>query len=277
MAWAIGARAQPIEALFHQGLIFVRVGLTDTKGGRLSGLFLLDTGAQATVIDSRLAAAARLALGSALSLSTPGGAAPARRTGGVTLQLSGGPSAQVNAVVTDLSQTARAMGLPLAGVLGVDFLARFVVRLDYRAGALRLTAPSGSTPPGLGAPIRFDDLPYVAARARRGDQIAQGSFQIDTGSNTAVEFWAPFAAAAFPGVRGAPGEGVGVGGLDATLRGRIDALEVAGRAIADLTVNFADQAKPTDAGTDYAGVIGGPAWAGLALTLDFPARHLALD
>jgi len=218
------------------------------------------------VIDSRLAAAARLALGSALSLSTPGGAAPARRTGGVTLQLSGGPSAQVNAVVTDLSQTARAMGLPLAGVLGVDFLARFVVRLDYRAGAL-----------SLGAPIRFDDLPYVAARARRGDQIAQGSFQIDTGSNTAVEFWAPFAAAAFPGVRGAPGEGVGVGGLDATLRGRIDALEVAGRAIADLTVNFADQAKPTDAGTDYAGVIGGPAWAGLALTLDFPARHLALD
>ena len=241
------------------------------------GLFLLDTGAQATVIDSQLAAQARLHLGHAVDLAAPGGDIAARRTGGVVLRLAGGPSARVDATVTDLSDTARAMGLPLAGVLGVDFLRRFVVRLDYPAGVVSLTESDASSPPPADAvPLRFNDLPFAAARVSRGGRTAEGVFQIDTGSNTAVEFWRPFAQQAFPDAHGAPGQGVGVGGPEATSRGHIDALEIAGRRIEALTVNFADETRPSGAGADYAGVIGGPAWAALVLTLDFPRRRMWL-
>jgi hypothetical protein len=37
-----------------------------------------------------------------------------------------------------------------------------------------------------------------------------------------------------------------------------------------LQANFADMTRPDDAGPAYGGVIGGPAWNGLVLTLDFP-------
>jgi len=59
-----------------------------------------------------------------------------------------------------------------------------------------------------------------------------------------------------------------------TARGRIDRLEVAGRAIANPQVNFADETRADDAGPRYGGVIGGPAWSGIVLTLDLPRRRM---
>jgi hypothetical protein len=176
--------------------------------------------------------------------------------------------------VTDLAATASAMSLPLAGILGMDFLRRFVLRLDYRAGRVNLGEAVPAAAPPDAAPLRLRALPYVVARVTRGGRTAQGEFQLDAGSNTAIEFWAPFAQQAFPDARGAPGEDMGVGGADRTLRGRVDRLELAGLRTSALTVNFADETRPADAGDGYAGVIGGPAWAGQAVTMDFPGRRL---
>jgi len=276
------ARAQPVlenavRAQFRQGLVFVTVWPELGSGDPIPGLFLLDTGAQATVIDRQLAAKARLHLGAPVDLNAPGGDVAARRTGGVELRVAGGPSARVDATVADLSRTAQLMRLPLAGVLGVDFLARFVVRVDYRTQTVSLTPAeaSASAPPDA-VPIRFAQLPFVTATVSRAGRSAQGEFQIDTGSNTAVEFWRPFAAQAFPTAQGAPGEAAGAGGLEATLRGRIDSLQIAGQRIDNLIANFADESRPGGAGPAYAGVIGGPAWAGRALVLDFQRRVLWL-
>jgi len=153
-----------------------------------------------------------------------------------------------------------------------------VLRLDYGASEVRLSAadPDRPAPPGS-APLRAQPLPFVAAQVARSGRSAQGVFQIDTGSNTAIEFWAPFARHAFPDARGAPGQSIGLGGVETTDRGRIDVLEIAGRRITGLTVNFADEGRPDGADQAYAGVIGGPAWSGLALTLDFSGRRMWLE
>jgi hypothetical protein len=269
--------ATRIDSLFRQGLIFVRAAPDEGPSDGPQGLFLLDTGAEVTVIDLRLAAEARLHLGHAVDLSAPGGDVTARRTGGVVLRLAGGPAARVDATVADLSETARLMGLPLAGVLGVDFLSRFVVRLDYARAVVELFPEAPDAPPLEAVALRFDRLPFVSAKVSRDGRSAEGEFQIDTGSNTSVEFWAPFARRAFPSARGAPGEAAGAGGLETTSRGRIDALDVAGRHIGNLAVNFADRTLPSGADQAYAGVIGGPAWMGRVLTLDFPHRRMWLS
>ena len=53
--------------------------------------------------------------------------------------------------------------------------------------------------------------------------------------------------------------------------------DVAGRRIVNPEVNFADETAPAaEAGASYAGVIGGPAWNGLVLTLDLPHRRMWL-
>lgn len=258
-----------VASRFQDGLVFV-----EGRVGEADGLFLLDTGAAATVLDPRFAEAAHVHLGRRREIEGRGGDVGARQAAPIRLVLDGGPDARIEPVVTDLSEAARAMGAPLAGILGEDFLQRFVVTLDYRERRVRL-APPGEDPPDA-VPLRFGQTPYVRARVRLGALAADGEFEIDTGSNTAIEFWRGFTRTALGGPRGAPALGLGVAGESVIERGRVDALEVAGRAIAGPEVNFADDTRPDDAGAGYAGVIGGPAWSGLVLTLDLPNRRMWL-
>lgn len=223
------------------------------------------------MIDSRFAAAAHVKLGDRMTLNGGGGATGARQGEDVDLRLSGGLGGLIDPTVADLSNVARGMGQRLDGILGDDFLARYVVELDYRRQRVFLRAPDAAPPPPADAVrMRLARTPFILARVADGPRLAQAEFQIDTGSNTAVEFWRPFARAAFPGVAGYAGLGMGVAGETVTRKTRIDLLEVAGRKIVGPEVNLADEIIPDDAGPGYGGVIGGPAWSGLAVTLDFP-------
>lgn len=261
--------AEPVSARFKNGLVFV-----DATVNGAPGVFLLDTGAAATAFDTRFADVAFVRVGRPRDVVGRGGDVDARQAEAVTLTLEGGPGARIAPVVIDLSQAARAMDVPLAGILGEDFLQGFVLTLNYRGQTLDVARETADPPDAV--PIRFGQTPYVEARAILGARAAVGEFEIDTGSNTAVEFWRPFAAANLGEGLGHRDVGLGVAGETVIERGRIDALEVAGRRIAAPEVNFADQTRPGDAGPRYGGVIGGPAWSGLTLTLDLPRRLMWL-
>jgi hypothetical protein len=245
------------------------------------GVFLLDTGAGVSILDLRFAAAAGVKLGDPISLVGGGGATNARRAENVRLTLSGDGAGgavggEIDPTVADLTQIDRGMRTHLDGILGDDLLRRFVVTLDYRSGIVRLDPPDAVSAPADAVRMGGLVVPFIAAHVQQGGRGADAEFQIDTGSNTAIEFWAPFAHRAFPDAAVTPGAGMGVGGLTQTERGRLDALVVAGHTIAGPAANFADRTVPDDAGPAYGGVIGGPAWRGLVLTLDFPHRRVWL-
>ena len=281
VAFALGlgasAKATEVPATFNDGLIFVHVSI----GAGPPGVFLLDTGAGISILDARFAAAAGVRLGDPIALVGGGGATNARRAENVRLTLAGGGpgrdvGGEVDPTVADLSQIDRGMRIHLDGILGDDLLRRFVVTLDYRTGVVRLDAPDAALAPADAVRMGGLIVPFVVAHVQQGGRGADAEFQIDTGSNTAIEFWAPFARQAFPDAAVTPGAGMGVGGFTRTERGRLDALTVAGHVIAGPQANFADKTLPDDAGQAYGGVIGGPAWRGLALTLDFPHRRVWL-
>jgi hypothetical protein len=265
----VTARSEPVSARFKDGLVFVDA---EVNGAR--GLFLLDTGAVATVLDPGFARLAFVRLGRPRDVVGRGGDVGARQGEAVDLTLSGGAQARIAPVVMDLSQPSNAMGVRLAGILGEDFLRDFVLTLNYRDRTLAVSREASV--PSDATPIRFGQTPYVSARARLGGRVAEGEFEIDTGSNTAVEFWRPFARAALGERLGQSDIGLGVAGESIIERGRIDVLEVAGRRIASPEVNFADETRGEDAGPRYGGVIGGPAWNGLVLVLDLPHRMMWL-
>ena len=271
--WAQAPGAAPESGLvassFHQGLIFVRA----TIGDGPEGVFLLDTGASETVVDARYAAQAHVKLGDPLTLRGGGGARDARQAENVRLRLSGGPAGLLDPTVADLSPVARGMSQRLDGILGDEFLTRFVVELDYRAHRVKMLPAGSVTAPADATRIRLARTPFLVATVSQGGRRATAEFQIDTGSNTALEFWRPFARAAFPDARGYEGEGLGVAGGTLNRKTRIDLLDVAGRRIFGPQANLDDESRPSDAGPDYGGVIGGPAWSGLAITLDFPHRR----
>ena len=273
LSLAASAGAAAVPATFRDGLIFVHAAI----GHGLEGTFLLDTGAGVSILDAPFASAAGVKLGDPVHLVGGGGATTARRAENVRLTLGGGATTgEVDPTVADLRRIDQGMGVHLDGILGDDLLRQFVVTLDYRASVVRLDAPGSATPPTDA--VRMDGLtaPFVAAHVQQGARGADAEFQIDTGSNTAIEFWAPFARQVFPEARVTPGAGMGVGGFTMTERGRLDALVVAGHTITGPQANFADRTLPDDAGPTYGGVIGGPAWKGLALTLDFPHRRVWL-
>ena len=256
-------------ASFRQGLIFVRA----TVGDGPEGVFLLDTGAGESVIDARYAAATHVKLGDPLTLRGGGGARDARQGEDVHLRLPGGQSGLIDPTVADLSAVASGMGQRLDGILGDDFLSQFVVELDYRRRRVALRAPETVTPPQGAARMRLGRTPFVLARVGRGARAAEAEFQIDTGSNTALEFWRPFARASFPDASGYEGQGLGVAGATLNRKTRIDLLEVAGTRILGPEANLDDDTRPDDADAAYGGVIGGPAWEGLCITVDFPHRR----
>jgi Aspartyl protease len=269
-ASAACGQGAPIGSHFKNGLIFV-----DVQVNGASGVFLLDTGAAASVFDPRFAEAAGVHLGRARQIEGRGGDVAARQGQAVQLALTGGSRARIEPVVTDLSEASSAMGVPLAGILGEDFLQGFVLTLNYRDHTVALAGDAAD--PADATPIRFGRTPYVAARIQLGGHTASGDFEIDTGSNTAIEFWGLFTQSALGDARGRRDIGLGVAGESTIERGKVDALDVAGRQIIGPLVNFADETPPAaDAGAAYAGVIGGPAWNGLVLTLDLPHRRMWL-
>ena len=242
-----------------------------------SGVFLLDTGAAASVFDPRFAEAAGVHLGRARQIEGRGGDVAARQGQAVQLALASGPQARIEPVVTDLSEASSAMGVPLAGILGEDFLQGFVLTLNYRGperhgGGRRRRDPQ--TPRRSASAARPMSPPGSGSAGARRAGISRS-----TPAPTPPSSSGPPSPGRRSAMRGAPAtSGLGVAGAESTIeRGRVDALNVAGRRIVGPQVNFADETPPAaDAGPAYAGVIGGPAWNGLVLTLDLPHRRMWL-
>lgn len=257
-AWTLGAR---LDRDYF---------LADAEVGGVRGLFLLDTGAPVTVLDLAFARAIGAKATDTQVLKGAGGQAAGWRLGEIELAPRGGPKARLSPSVTDLSGFSRGSGVPVAGIIGCDLLAKFVVTLDYRRGAV--TLDKAVRPPPGASRMRFSRTPYVACMATAAGRSVAAEFQIDTGSNTAVEFWRPFAEQAFPGVQVRSGGVLGVAGSERSRRGRVDRLVLDGLTIIDLEANFSNETRPDDAGPAHGGIIGGPAWRGLSVTLDFPDR-----
>jgi hypothetical protein len=266
-ACARAADGRTLAARLDRDLFFV-----PASAGSGSGLFLIDTGAPVTVLDLAFARRIGAPAEDRQLMKGAGGARAAWRAPPMTVTPQGGPSVRLTPSMTDLSRVAQGMGAPLAGVIGCDLLSGFSVTFDYRDGAVSL-ASSVRPPPGASR-MRFSRTPYVACLATAGGRSVAAEFQIDTGSNTAIEFWRPFADKAFPDVEVSAGGVLGVAGSEQSRRGRVDRLALDGLTITDLEANFANETRPDDAGPAHGGIIGGPAWRGLSVTLDFPDRLL---
>ena len=125
-------------------------------------------------------------------------------------------------------------GIPAFGLVGYEVFKRFVVRVDYEASRLTLIEPEHFTydGPGIAVPFKFNEhVPQV-----EGDiDGLKGSFDIDTGSRSSIDLFAPFVEKhklktkyrpRFEGVTG-----WGVGGPSRSAVARAEVLRLGGVAI----------------------------------------------
>jgi hypothetical protein len=235
-------------------------------GGGVPVLFVLDTGAAASVVDQTLSA--QLGLDRFLPKTGP---VRAPDTG---LNVAGLTSF-VRPAIADMSPIAKALGQPVLGLLGSDFLSAFQVVADFAAQRLVLN-PAKQPMPSNGIPMRFAGIPYVSAEVRHGNSSLHGEFGLDTGLDTGVKIKET---ATTPMMRLAtkPGTTLTMEGVKPVQTGVVDALRIGGLDVVILSAIVTQHDPPIGAGPTYVGMIGAPAFTHRRLTLDYQGGWCAVS
>jgi len=179
------------------GLPFVLVSADATPASDTGvGLWLLDTGAGANVVDRTWAKAAGLRAAGSQRVVTPGGPVSAARFEGIRLRLTDTALTLETVVALDLSGHSAAAGRPVHGIVGWPLLGAAPLHLDVPRGVWRF-APRA---PGTGADSGGLPLPWAPGQAMpvvRADLGAAGSrlLLLDTGFAGALMVWGGAAAA----------------------------------------------------------------------------------
>lgn len=233
----------------HEGHYYTRV----TIGGR-SYNFLVDTGAQGIVLDTRVARDLNLTPQGHLEVS---GTA---RTGGLgiasldAIQI-GGVSLPVHSVsVLDLRGSTGHFDAD--GVLGYPFFASAEVTIDPVAQTMTFSKPGSLHPQGEAVPVDVDrQLVELTAKVNG----AEGRFLLDTGNSTELLLFAPFMHA-HPYLVGFQerhfASDYGIGGSTATISAIVNELDVGGYRLFNRYTNLMQSDRGAFADRFDAGNIG---------------------
>jgi predicted aspartyl protease len=192
----------PVRVQNNHGFVTVKIGNSRPL------TMLLDTGAASTVVSDHTAKELGLPEKQRFQLTT---AADGRPVYGVTtvmngLEFAGVKFDRVPAMSFDLPNLERASCLRFDGVLGMDFLAPYVLVLDYAKGKAEITPTEAFSYNGSGyrMPFRYDRgyIEFRAKVAMVGGVAVDTTFALDSGAGiaTGIILSTPFAAEnGFPG------------------------------------------------------------------------------
>ena len=185
IAGANAASSLPVNAIpfeYSEGLLWVQVEVPQSARPLN---FILDTGADVSVINASTAKALGLKTGNDISVqgvhATMTGHWPARLTAKAgTVDL---PSKYL---ALDLSKLARSCGRPLDGLLGADFIRGRVVQIDFAAQQIRF--PDEVSPPAADTvvPLELFGNSICACIGINGRESQR--VRLDTGCTTALQW-----------------------------------------------------------------------------------------
>jgi hypothetical protein len=249
--------------------------------------FILDTGADMSCIDRDVATDLGIELTGQLTGDGVG-------EGTVAVSLVQNVSFRVPGVELG-NQTVAAVGLrdilearigrELDGILGYDFISRFVVEIDYWESKLHLYDRNAWEYEGDGTevPIRIvSSDPVCDATVLLPDGRAiDCNLYIDTGSRVAVRLNKPFAEehallTALPETIESSG-GFGIGGATRDILGRITALRVGGLEFKAPVCAFSQDERGVGADVSLAGKLGGRILERCTVILDYERGRILLE
>lgn len=165
--------------------------------------FLIDTGSGFSILDAKEAAAADVKI---LPLNAP----PSQSVGGAFTPNQAAPHARItgyglelrdNFVVGDLDNLKKGLGIPLAGIIGFDFLGQFPLLVDYSAQTITILSPKSKNDTPLQS-IQVPIEPPIPGEANGpivrldlelpGGRRVNANLVVDTGSAEGLILHAPF-------------------------------------------------------------------------------------
>jgi predicted aspartyl protease len=249
--------------------------------------FILDTGAGATFLDLHTAERFGIPRGSTFTARGAGaGTIAGAQLDRTNVRLAGSSLVQSVPSALDLSRLPPREGHRMDGILGYDFIGRFVVAIDYVKQELRLYDPRTFhyDGPGTSIPVTFShNHPYVDAEVRLADGATlKGRMVVDVGAATSLSLTKPFVEAnnlrdrVGPTIRRRAGGGVG-GSVTADI-GRVAALKLgAVEIVRPVTLLLGDSAGVFSGNADWIGNIGGDILRRFTVYLDYPNKRMILE
>lgn len=260
MVTAAAAEAEPLK--FYNGRLFISATIN-----RVSTEALLDSGAEATLVDPVLAAKAKLPEGKAQVIKGSGGAAPAHIVEGVTVGALGmelHPDAVVVLDMTDLSK--RLIKRPTHAIVGRELFDSARLAINISAGEIstvsRDVEPRGEKLPLTGH-AGIEGIPVKANGA-----LAQAEFDLGNGSDVLISReMVKKLGLKIIGKK----SGGGIGGALSRDVVRLNSLEVAGKTFHNVTATIDDQPSHNDLN------VGTEILKNFAITTDFKDRAVWLQ
>ena len=250
-------------------------------------LFVLDTGAGSSILDLEKARALGVQLGAPIRVRGAGaGSVGGARVPADTVVLPGTGLNIPIPLAIDFSALRAASGNRMDGILGGDFITRYVLALDYRQGEMRLYDRESFKYEGKGTVVPITILNnFIRARGELvlddGARIP-GEFTVDVGSSLALSLAKPFVETnrlrerISPSIR-RPG-GRGVGGSPMADVGRIAAFDLGGAEVNKPVVYmFGDSAGVFSSAAQGDGNIGGEILRRFTVYFDYKGQRMILE
>jgi predicted aspartyl protease len=240
--------------------------------------FLLDSGASMTVIDSVVAAGMGLPLGGTIPGAGAGGMADFHMTRVPGLAIGGIELSEQIAITFPISKLLRKFDeIEIGGVLGYDFLSRFVTRIDFEREIIAFAEPDSFSPRGgeriVEAPLVHNIFTLPASL-----DTAKATFYLDTGANSSI-LQAAFAGRTgiAGGRRAIPMAIRGAGGDETASLCRFDSLGLGGFTIARPVLAITRSMKGIGVLESVDGIVGNDILERFTVTLDYGNQRVLLE
>ena len=166
------------------------------------------------------------------------------------------------------------------GLIGYEWLQRYLVRLDYAAPSLTFYTDRNARPFGAAASVPIRIRGRIAEVDGTVDGVA-GRFSIDTGSSGSLTLNSPFVKqhdlAARYGAKTRVMSAIGVGGPVFALLARASVLQLGEVNVNGPVTYLSQQATGTSASKDLAGNIGFGVLRQFTIVFDYPHRKLYFE
>jgi hypothetical protein len=227
------ACADPL--LVQHGRLFVQ-----TRINGVATEALLDSAAEASLVDPKFAGAAHLPAGQEITIRGSGGEAKARIVEGVTIELLGQRVPVEAVIVSDLGDiSTRLVKRPTQAIVGREVFDALRLAIDIERGTINLAS---AAPEGLKLPLT-DHAGVEAIPVMVGSIPAEAEFDLGNGSEVMVS--RAFAQKAGLKVTGRKSGG-GIGGEVIRDTTSLAVLTVAGVSFRDVAATIDDQPNAND-------------------------------